>query len=387
MLRKVRIIRPDIPPGRRIIVISDIHGNPPFLQGLLEKVGLDRDDILILLGDLVEKGPGSLELLHFAMGLTRQYRVYPLCGNCDDLVREFVDQDGYLPDEFYLSYLPRHPESLIWQMADPAGAPRASLQPRDLVPLRRAIQDGWTQELDFLRAMPHILETEHLLFVHGGVPSMEHMERLDAWRVMKNDDFMGQNRSFEKYCIVGHWPVTLYDDRIPVARPILDRARRILSIDGGCSLKADGQLNALILPSEESEDFLWTAYDGLGTVTALDPQQASKDSVNIRWGHSALEVLRRGEETTLCRHLESGRTLEILNQYLFETPGKAWCEDSTDYELGVSPGDTLALVARTRQGILAKKDGVTGWYRGRYTTHRKERDDVKFSPLDGTGPA
>lgn len=382
MLRKVRILRPTFPQGRRILAISDIHGSVIFLRKLLDRVGFDKDDILILLGDLVEKGPHSLELLHFVMDLTQRYQVYPLCGNCDDLVREFVDQDGYLPDEFYLSYLPRHPESLICQLAQQAGWPETEMTAQALARLRQTLGRKFPQELDFLRAMPHILETEHLVFVHGGVPSLEHMEQLAAWHVMKNDDFMGQNRSFEKYCIVGHWPVTLYNGRIPIARPLLDRSRRILSIDGGCSLKADGQLNALIIPSEESEDFLWTAWDGFDTVTALDPQEESKESVNIRWGHSELEVLRRGEETTLCRHLESGRELEILNQYLFQRPDKTWCEDSTDYELSVSPGDVLALVARTKQGILAKKDGVTGWYRGRYTTHRKERDDVRFSPLD-----
>ena len=37
-----------------------------------------------------------------------------------------------------------------------------------------------------------ILETEHLLFVHGGVPSREHMETLNRWKCMKNDNFWGR---------------------------------------------------------------------------------------------------------------------------------------------------------------------------------------------------
>lgn len=41
------------------------------------------------------------------------------------------------------------------------------------------------------------------------------------------------------------------------------------------------------------------------------------------------------------------------------------CEDSTDYRLPVEPGDVLKVVERTSRGILAKKDGVTGWYFGR----------------------
>ena len=182
---------------------------------------------------------------------------------------------------------------------------------------------------------------------------------------MKNDDFLGQGHSFDKWVIVGHWPVTLYHPDIQSAAPILLPGRRIASIDGGCVLKLDGQLNALILPQEDSQDFTWTAWDGLPTATALDGQEPSADPLNIRWGRSAVEVLERGEELSLCRHLETGRTLYILNQYLRTGPKGVWCEDSTDYRLPVSPGDELTLVARTKTGFLCKKDGVTGWYYGR----------------------
>ena len=123
--------------------------------------------------------------------------------------------------------------------------------------LRRTFPWVW----DWLRSLPTILENEHLVFVHGGVPSLDRMEELDAWHCMKNDDYWGQGHSFAhtgKYVVVGHWPVTLYDPRIPSAAPIVDRARHIISIDGGCVLKLDGRLNALIIPEESSPDFSWT---------------------------------------------------------------------------------------------------------------------------------
>ena len=100
-------------------------------------------------------------------------------------------------------------------------------------------------------------------------------------------------------------------------------------------------------------------------VTALDPQQASTDSVNVRWGRSTLELIERGAETSLCRHVETGRVLPILNSYLRHTGDRLWCEDSTDYALPVAPGDKLALVVRTSSACLCKKNGVTGWYYGR----------------------
>lgn len=120
-----------------------------------------------------------------------------------------------------------------------------------------------------------------------------------------------------------------------------------------------------MLPEESSTDFTWEAYDGFPTVTALDAQAPSTDSLNIRWGRSGVKLLNQGEELSLCRHLETGRELLILNRYLRDGKDGLECEDSTDYRLPVSPGDTLTLVASTKQGFLCKKDGVTGWYFGR----------------------
>jgi protein phosphatase len=163
--------------------------------------------------------------------------------------------------------------------------------------------------------------------------------------------------------------VTLYNAHIPSAAPIIDREERIVSIDGGCVLKADGQLNALIIPGESSDNFSWAAYDGLPTAVALDPQQASTDSVNIRCGRSQLEFLAPGEELSLCRHVETGRVLPILNHYLQHKPEGLFCEDSTDYALPVTPGDKLSVVFSTKRGHLCKKDGATGWYYGRLEGH------------------
>lgn len=355
-----RVIHPEFQPGRRILAVSDIHGNLPFFRGLLEKVHFTQDDILVLVGDILEKGRDSLALLRHVMELCRTHTVYPLCGNCDGLVLRFFEDDSW-DSGFFTSYLPAHPESTLRQLAVEMGFENWA----DLPAFRQALREGYPELWGWLREMPTILETEHLVFVHGGVPSLEGMEKLDAWKCMKNDDFLGQGHAFSKYVVVGHWPVTLYNPSIPSAAPIFDHQRRIISIDGGCVLKLDGQLNALIIPEESSSRFAWEAYDGIPTVTALDPQAPSRDSLNIRWGRSALELLHAGEELSLCRHLESGRELLILNSYLRDGPRGLWCEDSTDYRLPVLPGDTLSLVARTSSGFLCKKDGVTGWYFGR----------------------
>lgn len=106
------VIRPRFEPGRRIIAVSDVHGNLDFFRGLMDQVGLTPSDILVLVGDLLEKGPDSLALLRYVMELSRTHTVYPLCGNCDGLVLRFFDTDE-LDGRFYSAYLPIHPESTI----------------------------------------------------------------------------------------------------------------------------------------------------------------------------------------------------------------------------------------------------------------------------------
>lgn len=160
--------------------------------------------------------------------------------------------------------------------------------------------------------------------------------------------------------------MTLYHPHIPCATPIFRRAEKIISIDGGCALKADGQLNLLVLPEEGSENFTCHHYDGLPLVRALDGQTAAETSVNVRWGHSRVEVLTRGGEFSRCRHVETGREMDVLTDYLYEKRGETRTQDTTDYRLGVAPGDLLSVVRTTSRGILAKQDGVTGWYTGRF---------------------
>lgn len=51
-----RIARLEPAPGRRILVVSDIHGNVPYLEGVLRQAGFCGRDELIIDGDFLEKG-------------------------------------------------------------------------------------------------------------------------------------------------------------------------------------------------------------------------------------------------------------------------------------------------------------------------------------------
>lgn len=366
-MKHARVRKLDLAPGRRVLVISDIHSNRAFLLALLERAGFGPEDLLVLLGDFVEKHTGGLATLRTIMELAQRENVIPLLGNCDDIAVNFADGCADIDPGFYDWYFRLWGEKcLLVEMAREAGL---TIRGREDYPaLRRVVNTRFAPEIAFLRDLPHIAMSDRWLFVHGGVPREDHLEELEGWRCMKNDDFLSQGYAFHRWCVVGHWPVTLYDPLIPSARPLVERQRHIISIDGGCSLKLDGQLNALILPGDGSEDFSYVSWDGLPQVIALDGQAPSVPSINVRYAHNRVDILGEGEEFCRCRHRESGYELDILTDFLVRKEDGVYCEDATDYHLPVRPGDRLSVVRRTSRGLLAKRDGVTGWYTGRIAT-------------------
>ena len=354
---KERIEFLSLPRGRRIIAISDIHGNLPYLEGLLAKLRFSEDDILFILGDFVEKGPRSLDTLRYIIRLSETYTVHTLCGNCDIWAPLFDGEMG-AGAETVLPYMERKPQSLARQMCEELGI---DFSPgMDYEPMRSRLLEHYAREFDFLRRLPTVIETGDYVFVHGGIPR----EKGDAWKYMKFDRFMHRAAPQEKWTIVGHWPVMLYHEDRVEANPVFDHDRKIISIDGGCVLKDDGQLNALIIPGSGSFDFSFIPYDPFPTARVLSSQEPSEKSWYIRWGDAEVEVLERGEEFSRCRHRRTGYEMDILTKYLYGDGPVCDVNDCTDYVLPLSPGDTVSIVEETGRGYFVKHNGVSGWYFG-----------------------
>ena len=92
-----------IPKGQRVIITSDIHGNLMYLKGLLHKVAFSKEDILIIAGDIVEKGNKSLATLRYLIELQKTHQVYLVYGNVDARVIEHL----VTPEIFYNRYCSR----------------------------------------------------------------------------------------------------------------------------------------------------------------------------------------------------------------------------------------------------------------------------------------
>lgn len=154
------VVRPiDLPPGRRVLVISDIHGNLPLLKGVLRKAGFGGEDILIILGDILERNAGSLDTLRYVMELSRRYTVHTLLGNCDNIIPAFVDQRYVFSDEFYHKrWFGRLGEkSVLVKMAHLAGVPIES--PADYPAAQGGHRPGIPARAGFFAgAAPHLCE-------------------------------------------------------------------------------------------------------------------------------------------------------------------------------------------------------------------------------------
>ena len=82
---------------KRILAMGDIHGMYEKLVSLMELMQFDPDDdLLIFLGDYIDRGPQSLECLDYVMDLYKQYpeRVIPLLGNHEAMCLNYYRYEG-----------------------------------------------------------------------------------------------------------------------------------------------------------------------------------------------------------------------------------------------------------------------------------------------------
>ena len=86
----------------RIFVTSDIHGYYNLFEKLLNKINLQKDDLLIILGDSCDRGENSIELYLKYIELQEQgYQVKHIWGNHEDMLYESAFISFYYKDLWY----------------------------------------------------------------------------------------------------------------------------------------------------------------------------------------------------------------------------------------------------------------------------------------------
>ncbi len=197
----------------RRIAIGDIHGCNRTFRTLLERLAPARGDEIVLLGDLIDRGPDSKGVVDTVMELRQSgVSVVALLGN--------------------------HEQAFLASLRDPDVLPRW-LHPYGGEATAISFGVGYPWDLDetylnFFREMPLYYEVDGYLFVHAGLDfgvadplsARESMTLIRHWEDDVNYDWLGERR-----ILYGHTPrpkhlIEGMHRQFP--------SRRVLCLDAGC---------------------------------------------------------------------------------------------------------------------------------------------------------
>lgn len=203
----------------RVFAVGDIHGCYKTLKTLLfEEIQITKDDVIIFLGDLIDRGLKSKKVLKLILRLQKNgYNITCLMGNHELMLLKSITSEidfkhwiKFGGKETLESFKVSHP---------------------------KYIKDKY---LDFIKNFKYYIEFEDFILVHGGLNFEIDNPLLDldsmAWiRNNKVDTKKINNRSL----IVGHTPSSLKDIKKSL------KSDRIL-LDGGCVYKSKEDLGYLV---------------------------------------------------------------------------------------------------------------------------------------------
>lgn len=226
---------PRVPKGHRVYAVGDIHGCSHLFMSLIEAIDADIRDgdkdgvesLVILLGDLVDRGPDSAGVVELARKWSKMRPVRILCGNHEEM---FLESFGHKET---LRHFLRHGgrETLQSYGIDRKALTKASI--------------GEVQELmeahvpnkhrKFIEGFEDLVQLGDYLFVHAGiepgVPLEAQKKRTLRWI---REPFLSYAKSHGLVVVHGH---TITDD-------VVDAGNRI-GVDTGAY--SSGRLTALVL--------------------------------------------------------------------------------------------------------------------------------------------
>ena len=228
---------PAVPAGQRVYAVGDIHGRRDLFDALV--AGIEADDAergwaettIVLLGDLVDRGPDSAGVVAAARRLGRTRRLRILCGNHEEMfLRSFADR------EVFRQFL-RHGgrETILSYPLDIAAWNTASLAEAQAM-MRAAVPQ---RDIDFIRSFEDWIALGDYLFVHAGIAPgvpLEQQQQSDL-RWMR-EPFLSHTSDHGHVVVHGH----------TIAKAPEFRANRI-GIDTGAYIT--GRLTALALEGEK----------------------------------------------------------------------------------------------------------------------------------------
>ena len=156
-----------IPAGQRVYAVGDIHGRRDLFDALI--AAIDADDsaripaqtTVVLLGDLIDRGPDSAGVIAAARGWAERRNVRCIAGNHEELLLRSLDSLEYL--RLFLKYGGR--ETLLSYPICPKG-----YQASDFAEVQAMMHSAIpADDLTFLAGFEDAIRIGDYLFVHAGI--------------------------------------------------------------------------------------------------------------------------------------------------------------------------------------------------------------------------
>lgn len=168
----------------RSIAIGDIHGDLKALRTLLSLLPkLDAEDTLVFLGDYIDRGPKSAQVIRFLreeLPALTPAKVVMLRGNHEDAWLRVVDR-GW--DAFVLP--PGNGALACLRSFTGGPVPAADERPADQAELEALFTGSFfpPDVLAWMESLPHWYEDQHAIYVHAGLPQADDGEFLHPSQV------------------------------------------------------------------------------------------------------------------------------------------------------------------------------------------------------------
>lgn len=221
---------------KKAFVVSDIHGCYDQFFNVLDN--WDKEMQLVILGDLIDRGDKSLEVVQYVMELKNTYgdKVVCLKGNHEDMFLSFLDS----PFEYGELFFANGGARTAFSFVDDEYLMFKSYEER-----ARQIKEK-KKEVEFLRNLDLYFEFGEVLFVHAGINPL-----LKDWQFTSEADFMWtRNMIYHKNetgltIVFGHTPTQMIHENTDNNDIWVSKDKSYICIDGGCVFK--GQMNAIVI--------------------------------------------------------------------------------------------------------------------------------------------
>ena len=175
----------------RTFAVGDIHGCLAKLEDLLQLIDPQADDLLIFLGDYIDRGPASDRVIECLLDLSQHIRCIFLKGNHEDMLLNFLGIG--LDDRLYLA---NGGTATVECYLGPAVFPFSRRKFRSAIP---------RSHLDFLADLRPFFEDDRYIYVHAGIKPHLPLSQQDMHTLLwTRFEFMEQPTGLKKKVIFGH---------------------------------------------------------------------------------------------------------------------------------------------------------------------------------------